>query len=109
MAGVMDQMIEIQEAVATPDGIGGRTLAWQPLARGARVWASVTLRGGSEAMEDGRINARQTASFEVYARSDLTELHRISWNNEVWNIRSIGRPGDRRMTMIIDAERGVAS
>lgn len=108
-AGAMDQQVRIQARVETADGIGGLALAWQDVAVNANVWAKVTMRRAGEAMQDGRMNATQTVTFEIHNRSDVSEVNRLLWNGEAWNIRGVQRSGNRRLTILIDAERGAAS
>lgn len=108
MIGDMDQIITLQAAVSVADGVGGVTQSWASVGTDPDVWAKVTVRRGSEAMEDGRMNARQMAHFEIWNRDDLNELTRVIWNGEAWNVRAIQRSSARRMTLIIEAERGAA-
>jgi SPP1 family predicted phage head-tail adaptor len=109
MIGDADQRITFQRATATPDGIGGQTLVWANLSSVPTVWAKVTPRVGKESMGEGRMNATLTATFTVRYRSDVTELDRILWRGEAWNIRRILRKSGRNLWLDIDAERGVAS
>jgi SPP1 family predicted phage head-tail adaptor len=108
MIGEADQRVTFQRATATPDGIGGVTRTWANFATTATVWAKVTPRLGREGMEQGRINASLTATFTVRYRSDVTELDRLLWRGEAWNIRRIMRKSGRNLWLDIDAERGVA-
>ncbi len=108
MIGKADQRITFQRFAATADGIGGTTQAWANLASVPTVWAKVTPRIGNERMEDGRMNASATATFAVRYRSDITELDRIVWRGECWNIRRVMRKSGANLWLEIDAERGVA-
>ena len=108
MIGEADQRITFQRFAATADGIGGTTQAWANLASVPTVWAKVTPRIGNERMEDGRINASMTATFTVRYRSDITELDRLQWRGESWNIRRVMRKSASSLWLEIDAERGVA-
>jgi hypothetical protein len=47
-------------------------------------------------------------TFEVYNRPDVTELDGLIWNGDFYNIRTVRRYGDRKLTMWLDAERGVS-
>lgn len=107
--GQMDQTITLQRQIETSDGIGGVTKAWGPVPFDPDVWAKVSVRAGGEAQEDGRMNARQSARFEIWNRADLSEMNRIIWNGEAWNIRSVLRSSSRRATIILVAERGAVS
>lgn len=108
-AGELDQIVTFQRLQRTQDGGGGVTEAWGDLSADATVWAAVSFKGGREGIQEGRINASQMTTFEIYNRSDLTELDGLLWNGEFYNIRTIRRYGDRKLRMWIDAERGVAN
>ena len=107
-AGAMDQRITFRRKTATPDGGGGVTEAWGNVPTDATVWASVSFKGAREGQDDGRMNATQMTTFEVYGRSDLTELDGLIWEGDFYNIRVIRRYGSRKLRMWVDAERGVA-
>lgn len=107
-AGDLDQRVTFQRRAETADGIGGTTQAWANLAIVPTVWAKVTPRLGRESMQEGRMNASLMATFTVRYRSDVTELDRILWRGEAWNIRRIMRKSQRELMLDIDAERGVA-
>ena len=108
-AGAMDQRITFRRLVRTADGGGGVTEAWGNVATDATVWAAVSFKAAREGVTEGRVNASQMTSFEVYSRSDLTELDGLLWEAEFYNIRAIRRYGARKLRMWIDAERGVAN
>jgi len=104
-AGALDQRVTFRRLTRTSDGGGGVTEAWADL---ATVWAAVAFKSAREGLDEGRVSAAQTTVFEVYNRSDITELDRIRWDGVDYNIRAIRRYGPRRLMMWIDAERGVA-
>lgn len=108
MIGKLDQQITFQRSVDTADGAGGVTRAWANLATDATVWAKVTARAGRESLDEGRMTASFVKLFTVHNRDDLTELDRIIWNGENYNIRGIRREGGRNLLLVIEAERGVA-
>lgn len=108
-AGAMDQRITFRRLVRTSDGGGGVTEAWGNVPTDATVWATVSFKSAREGVTEGRVNASQMTSFEVYSRSDLTELDGLLWEAEFYNIRAIRRYGARKLRMWIDAERGVAN
>lgn len=108
MIGNLDQRITFQRFSVTPDGIGGTTEAWADIATSPTVWAKVTPRIGKEAMVEGRMNASAMATFTIRYREDITELDRLIWRGEAWNIRRVMRVSQRGLYLEIDAERGVA-
>lgn len=108
MIGRMDQRIAFQRQVDAPDGVGGVTRSWTDLVVGASVWASVIAKAGREGLVEGRTNATFVVLFTVHNRDDLSELDRIIWNGEAYNIRNLRREGGRKLRLVIEAERGVA-
>ena len=108
-AGSMDQRITLQRRVATADGAGGETLSWADLTSDPRPWAMVVAKAGRENMQEGRMAATFTVLFTIYNRDDLTETDRILWDGVAYNIRGIRREGGRKLRLVIEAERGVAS
>jgi len=108
MIGKLDQRVTLQRSTGTADGIGGTTQTWANITTAPTVWAKVTPRIGREAMENGRMNASAIATFTIRYRDDITELDRLQWRGEAWNIRRIMRVSQRGLYLDIDAERGVA-
>ena len=108
MIGRMDQRVTFQRFATLADGGGGVTRAWADLTTNATVWAAVKSRATREATNEGRVNAAYTVEFTIYNRSDLSEIDRLKWNGELYNIRGIRRTGTRDLRLVIEAERGVA-
>jgi len=108
MIGQLDQRITFQRIAATADGIGGTLETWANLTATPTVWAKVTPRIGKETIDGGRMNASAMATFTVRYRDDITELDRIQWRGEAWNIRRVMRKTQRELYIEIDAERGVS-
>jgi len=108
MIGKMDQRITMQRKTAMADGAGGVTETWANLATNAQPWAAVKAKSGREGMTEGRMVATFVTTFTIHNRDDLTELDRIVWGGENYNIRGIRREGGRQLFLIIEAERGVA-
>lgn len=106
-AGRLDQQITLRHLTRATDGAGGTTEAWADFATNATVWAAVTFKGASEGMQEGRTNAVQMINFEIYNRSDVSEVDALIWQGETYNIRAVRRYGHRKQRMWIDAERGV--
>jgi len=109
-AGAMDQPITIERKTSVSDGAGGSTDTWAAIANG-QVWAKVQAARAisfDEALDAARVNATYRVSFTIYVVSGLSEVDRIRWNDETYNIRGILRSGNP-MTVQVDAERGVAS
>lgn len=108
MIGKMDEQVTFQRKTATPDGGGGVTEAWANFASNATVWAAVKTRVGREVMVEGRMTAQSPTTFTIYHRDDVSELDRILWRGEAYQIRNVIRHGGRKLFLEIDAERGAA-
>jgi len=103
--GELDQRINIEEEVATPDGMGGTTTAWQLV---AAVWAKVRPLTGTERTAAAQVES--PAKYAVIMRNrDISENQRLKWvsnGNRLLNIRFIGRE-QRAQYIKIEAEMGV--
>ena len=105
-AGNLDQFITIERKTRTANLSGGFVETWSTW---KQVWAGVKAKAGRESIEDGRTNATFVFVFTVYTLADLSELDRIVWNGERYNIRGMLRAGARALHTKFEAERGVAS
>ncbi len=47
----LNRLLVLEEAVRTPDGMGGVSLVWQPL---GSLWTNLDARGGAERLLGGR-------------------------------------------------------
>ena len=107
-AGKLDQKVTFQRFSEADDGIGGKTQTWADFASNAAVWADVMPLYGNEAVSDGAFVATGAWIFRVRNRTDVTELDRIVWGGEPYNIRRVMRRGAREQYLTIEAERGKA-
>lgn len=105
----MDQRITLQSQTRTADGHGGFVTGFADYSTNPNVWAHVRAKAGREATAEGRMTASFTVLFTIYNRSDIDPRDRILWNGEAYNIRGLRREGGRRLMLVIEAERGVAS
>lgn len=103
--GTLDQRITIQQETSTADAYGGATTAWTTL---AEVWANARPLSGRERFDLSVVEAPAMYRFTIRRRGDVTDTMRVSWNDQVFNIRFIADPGSRSLYMTFDAERGVA-
>lgn len=107
--GQLDQKITLQRLAKTADGYGGATSAWADYDTNASVWAHVRAKAGRESTDEGRMTASFIVLFTIYNRTDIDPRDRIVWNGETYNIRGLRTEGGRRLMLVIEAERGVAS
>ena len=103
--GEIDQYIEIQSQVNTPDGMGGNSVTWQ--SKGS-IFAHVRPLGGKEITDYERVNAEARYLFVVRYPVDIDDSDRIVWDGLEFNIRVRKAPKGRDLYMQIEAERGVA-
>ena len=108
MIGKLDQIITLERKTRTATGTGGFTETWAEI---ASVWANVRAKAGRESLDEGRTNATFISLFTIYNTSSLSlsEVDRIIWQGERYNIRGVRREGSRAIWLVIEAERGVAS
>lgn len=109
MIGGMDQAITLQRLTRTADGYGGSTDAWADYPSNARVWANVRAKAGRESTDEGRMTASFIVLFTIYNRTDVDPRDRIVWQGVNYNIRGLRTESGRRVRLVIEAERGVAS
>lgn len=105
--GELDQRINIEAEISTPDGMGGTTTSWQVV---AAVWAKVRPLTGNERTAAAQVES--PAKYAVIIRNRaVSENQRIKWvsnGNRLLNIRFIGRE-QRAMYIKIEAEIGVVN
>lgn len=66
--GALRRRLTLELPVATPDGAGGRTLAWQAA---GEVFAEVEPRRRTERVEDGRLAGVVTHRITLRRRDDV--------------------------------------
>jgi len=100
--GKMDRQITIQTDTPVQDDYGEPVVSWAEL---DVVWAQVVpdsgLSGGREGNSGEGIAATQRARFRIRYRTDVTPLHRISWNSLIWDIVSVREVGRQEATDIL--------
>lgn len=92
---------------------GQQKESWAPIAAGnaGKAWAAVYWGKGEERREAGRLDVKQTASFEVLSNAltrGVTELDRIVAFGSYWDIAGPGVPVKRDRIEFV-AHRGEAA
>lgn len=103
--GELDQLIRFETETLSPDNQGGQSVAWVPFPKD--TWAKAKPMSGSERDNFDQLENPFSYTFIVRNRFDITEKHRILWEGQYYNIRSIPTTGKRDLYLQIVAERGV--
>ncbi len=90
--GDLRHRITIEQAVRTPDGAGGATIAWQPV---ASVWAAIWTRSSDEAFALDRVAGRATHDLWMRHRPDIKPEMRVTFGARVFDVRGVIDPDDR--------------
>lgn len=104
--GELTERVTFRKEVRTPDGYGGNTVTEEDV---ATVWAHVRPRSGSEQMQAGRVESRNTYLIVVRRREDLAASQTVVWRDYEMNVRSVPPVKPRAQFMEIEAELGVAT
>jgi SPP1 family predicted phage head-tail adaptor len=90
----LGRRLVLEQPVATPDGAGGMTITFEPL---ATVWAEVRWLSGDERFVAGRPEQASRHVITLRWRGDVTAGMRFVGDGAVFGIVSAGDPaGDRR-------------
>ena len=104
--GELDQLIRFEAETLVSDNAGGQIVTWVPFPKD--TWAKAKPMGGSERDNFDQLDNPSTYRFIIRNRFDITEKHRIKWNDQYYNIIFIQETGKRDLYLGIVAERGVA-
>lgn len=85
----MRHRITLQEAVETPDGGGGFTVAWQDISPDPTIYAALAGIDGTDAFIARKKRFFDTATFKIRHRTDLTPGLRLVWQNKAYEIVSV--------------------
>lgn len=90
-AGKLDRRITIQAKSVTTSARGEQIETWADV---ATVWAQARPNRGAERFSTMQNVGTAVMTFHLRYRSDVTVLHRISYDGKLWDIldvREIGR------------------
>lgn len=106
--GELDQRVELQKEVRTPDGQGGFTKLWEVQ---ATVWAHVRPLRGTERQHGDRVQAEGGYLVVIRYRQDVNETWRVKWldNDRVMNITFAQDGGKRSAYLPLECSKGVAT
>ena len=99
-AGDLDRQIRIERATKTPNGLGGYTLGWAPL---ATVWASKKDVSDGERIRAGELAASVETRFQIRWGLGVTVQDRVVTldDGRVWQlsaVKEIGRHDGQELT-----------
>lgn len=105
-AGELGCRVRVEQEVRTPNGQGGYTTEWMPI---ATLWAKKVPMRGDEALRDNVVRSTSTARFIIRFRRDVTPLHRLVEiaDGKQWNIRAVDDPYGKRDRLELTCESGV--
>jgi len=99
--GWIAHRVVIERPVTSPDGAGGASVAFAPL---ATVWAAIEPLSASEDGGSGRLATRITHRVTIRWRADVTGAMRLVHRGRVLRIASLRDADESRRFLVIDAE-----
>ncbi|MFP3945019.1 MAG: phage head closure protein [Alphaproteobacteria bacterium] len=102
-AGALRHRVTIELPVETPDGQGGQTVTWSPL---ATVWAEIRPLKARETVNAHQVEARTTHLVRVRHRPDILPTMRVVFGNRIFAIHGVLDDGERRRFLHLFCEEG---
>lgn len=113
-AGEMRSRIRIEVQTRVPNGQGGSTTGWAPIASTPVVSAKKIPLRGDETTKDSIQRSVSIARFVIRHRSDITSKHRLVEVRKIgsvyeaiggpWDIKRVDDPYGRRDRLELDCE-----
>lgn len=107
-ASRLRERLTLQQAVDTPDNLGGYSRNWVDV---AELWAEVeALASRSRSVEvfiDGQLQTRTLYRIRIRSRNDITTAMRLIYRTQPLAIRSVSEIGARREMLEILVEAGI--
>ncbi|PTW43900.1 phage head closure protein [Rhodovulum kholense] len=107
----LDQRVTIERLSRTPDGMGGATESWAPV---ATVWAQVLPLRGAETWEAMRVSPATRMKVRIRWQGGAagqpfcTPADRLVWRGRAYNIESALPHGGRERFIEIGISEGVS-
>lgn len=102
-AGALRHRVTVEVPVATPDGEGGETIVWTPL---ATIWAEIRPRAAREAVNAHQTEVRTTHIVRVRYRPDILPTMRVVSGTRIFAIHGVLDDGERRTWLHLFCEEG---
>jgi SPP1 family predicted phage head-tail adaptor len=90
--GHMRHRLTLEQPVATPDGGGGNTLTWMPV---ANLWGSLRPVSANEVPQGDGLRGRVTHEIVIRHRAGVTGAMRFAMGPRAFAIRSAIDPDER--------------
>ena len=91
-AGTLDRQITIEALATVQDGFGDPVESWTAL---ATVWAQMLPLRGTERFQAQQFDAELTTRFRIRYRDDVSELMRIVFDGDSYEIEAVIEVGRR--------------
>lgn len=100
LVGALRRRLVLEAAVATPDGVGGMTQAYQTV---AALWAQVEWLSGGEHWRRGRPEQAATHRVTMRWRDGVDAGQRLRDGERLFDIRAVADPdgGRRRLVCLV--------
>jgi SPP1 family predicted phage head-tail adaptor len=90
--GTLTERLTLETPVRTPDGGGGASVAWQPV---ADLWANVRPISGEERLMHDQLTARLTHAVWLRWRAGITPAMRFRQDTRIYEIAAVLEPERR--------------
>ncbi|NBX02713.1 MAG: head-tail adaptor protein [Alphaproteobacteria bacterium] len=96
----------LQQEVRLSDGVGGYAKSWQNI---AELWAEIKPVSGNEQLFAGQVQSTASHKVLLRYRSGITVGMRFVFDGRTFNIRSVFNVDERRDTLELLVQEGVAT
>ena len=101
-AGLLDRRVRLERRVEETDDSGQSVVRWLPL---AEVWARVEPLGGREGFGQQQWVATGDVRFTIRWRDDVTPLHRVFHDGQVYDVMTVAEDGRREALLVVGRAR----
>ena len=102
-AGDLDQRVQLEHRISSPDGGGGYETSWSPI---GSIWAKVEPLGASESLIAQQSESVVRYQVWVRWRPDLSADMRLIWRGKTLDIVGVADAGPRVETVRLDCSTG---
>lgn len=95
--GALRRRLVLESAVATPDGVGGTTKAYETV---AALWAQVEWLSGGEHWRRGRPEQAATHRITMRWRAGVDASQRLRDGERLFDIRAVADPDGSRRRLV---------